>query len=119
MHQHDDLLDHRELNQDLHVFGTDPLAGSGLPLWLPAGSAIRDELERLAGTGLSASPVHEVLIEESVLGWKEFELELMRGAGRIASAAMRAASASPATGLASRHKAEQEALVSEAITIGA
>lgn len=48
MHQHDDLLDHRELNQDLHVFGTDPLAGSGLPLWLPAGSAIRDELERLA-----------------------------------------------------------------------
>ncbi|GAA4923504.1 carbamoyl-phosphate synthase large subunit [Actinomycetospora succinea] len=37
-----------------------------------------DELERLAGTGLSASPVHEVLIEESVLGWKEFELELMR-----------------------------------------
>src|SRR4051812_46798628 len=37
-----------------------------------------DELERLAGTGLAASPVHEVLIEESVLGWKEFELELMR-----------------------------------------
>ncbi|MDD7937582.1 carbamoyl-phosphate synthase large subunit [Actinomycetospora lutea] len=37
-----------------------------------------EELERLAGTGLSASPVHEVLIEESVLGWKEFELELMR-----------------------------------------
>jgi carbamoyl-phosphate synthase large subunit len=37
-----------------------------------------DELERLAGTGLSASPVHEVLIEESVLGWKEYELELMR-----------------------------------------
>ncbi|MHC1557437.1 carbamoyl-phosphate synthase large subunit [Actinomycetospora sp. C-140] len=37
-----------------------------------------DELERLAGSGLAASPVHEVLIEESVLGWKEFELELMR-----------------------------------------
>ncbi|MDQ4117212.1 MAG: carbamoyl phosphate synthase large subunit, partial [Actinomycetota bacterium] len=36
------------------------------------------ELERLASTGLSASPVTEVLIEESVLGWKEFELELMR-----------------------------------------
>src|SRR4051812_19955153 len=36
------------------------------------------ELERLAGTGLAASPVHEVLIEESVLGWKEYELELMR-----------------------------------------
>ena len=36
------------------------------------------QLERLAGAGLAASPVHEVLIEESVLGWKEFELELMR-----------------------------------------
>ncbi len=35
-------------------------------------------LERLAGAGLVASPVHEVLIEESVLGWKEYELELMR-----------------------------------------
>jgi carbamoyl-phosphate synthase large subunit len=37
-----------------------------------------EDLERLAGAGLRASPVHEVLIEESVLGWKEFELELMR-----------------------------------------
>ena len=37
-----------------------------------------DELERLAGAGLAASPVTEVLIEESVLGWKEYELELMR-----------------------------------------
>src|SRR3989440_1374361 len=37
-----------------------------------------DDLERLAGTGLAASPMHEVLIEESVLGWKEYELELMR-----------------------------------------
>ncbi|SDZ32389.1 carbamoyl-phosphate synthase large subunit [Micromonospora pattaloongensis] len=38
----------------------------------------REDLERIAGTGLAASPVHEVLIEESVLGWKEYELELMR-----------------------------------------
>src|SRR6476660_8434398 len=37
-----------------------------------------EQLERIAGAGLAASPVHEVLIEESVLGWKEFELELMR-----------------------------------------
>ncbi|MBA3800150.1 MAG: carbamoyl-phosphate synthase large subunit, partial [Geodermatophilaceae bacterium] len=46
-----------------------------------AGSGIaRDETElrRMATAGLEASPVHEVLIEESVLGWKEFELELMR-----------------------------------------
>jgi threonyl-tRNA synthetase len=43
-----DLLDHRDLNQDLGVFATDPLAGAGLPLWLPAGAAIRDELQALA-----------------------------------------------------------------------
>ena len=35
-------------------------------------------LHRIASAGLAASPTHEVLIEESVLGWKEFELELMR-----------------------------------------
>ena len=45
---HDAPLDHRELNRDLAIFASDPLAGSGLPLWLPAGTAIRDELERLA-----------------------------------------------------------------------
>src|ERR671930_2404395 len=37
-----------------------------------------EELERLAAAGLAESPVTEVLIEESVLGWKEYELELMR-----------------------------------------
>ncbi|HIT75747.1 MAG TPA: carbamoyl phosphate synthase large subunit, partial [Candidatus Avipropionibacterium avicola] len=37
-----------------------------------------EELRRIAGAGLSASPTAEVLIEESILGWKEFELELMR-----------------------------------------
>ncbi|WP_328458505.1 carbamoyl-phosphate synthase large subunit [Amycolatopsis sp. NBC_00438] len=37
-----------------------------------------EDLERLASTGLDESPVTEVLIEESVLGWKEYELELMR-----------------------------------------
>lgn len=37
-----------------------------------------EQLERLAATGLAESPVTEVLIEESVLGWKEYELELMR-----------------------------------------
>ena len=35
-------------------------------------------LRRIAGAGLDASPTHEVLLEESILGWKEFELELMR-----------------------------------------
>ena len=38
----------------------------------------REELERIVATGLDASPVHEVLVEQSVLGWKEFELEVMR-----------------------------------------
>src|SRR5436305_1495244 len=38
----------------------------------------RADPARLAGRGLAASPVHEVLIEESVLGWQEYALELMR-----------------------------------------
>ncbi len=38
----------------------------------------REQLDLIAGSGLAASPVTEVLIEESVLGWKEYELELMR-----------------------------------------
>jgi len=38
----------------------------------------REDLEEILDRGLSLSPVHEVLAEESVLGWKEFELEVMR-----------------------------------------
>ena len=66
----------------------DTVAELGLPVvirpsftmgGLGSGMAFTDaDLERLAGGGLAASPVHEVLIEESVLGWKEYELELMR-----------------------------------------
>ena len=37
-----------------------------------------EELAEILERGLALSPVHEVLIEESVLGWKEFELEVMR-----------------------------------------
>ncbi|MEV4457794.1 carbamoyl-phosphate synthase large subunit [Microbispora sp. NPDC049633] len=36
------------------------------------------ELRRIAGAGLDASPTTEVLLEESILGWKEYELEVMR-----------------------------------------
>jgi carbamoyl-phosphate synthase large subunit len=36
------------------------------------------DLLRIAGAGLAASPTTEVLLEESILGWKEYELELMR-----------------------------------------
>ena len=38
----------------------------------------REELLELLARGLDLSPVHEVLLEESVLGWKEYELEVMR-----------------------------------------
>lgn len=46
---------------------------------LGSGLAYNEEdLERIAGGGLAASPEANVLIEESILGWKEYELELMR-----------------------------------------
>ena len=38
----------------------------------------REEYEQIVRRGLELSPVHQVLIERSVLGWKEFELEVMR-----------------------------------------
>jgi carbamoyl-phosphate synthase large subunit len=44
------------------------------------GGVVRTEadIDRLVGAGLAASPISQVLIEESVLGWGEFELEVMR-----------------------------------------
>src|ERR1700737_4134921 len=38
----------------------------------------RDELEEIASRGLDLSPVNEVLVDESLVGWKEFEMEVMR-----------------------------------------
>jgi len=38
----------------------------------------REELVRMVGDGLHQSPTNEVLLEESIIGWKEYELELMR-----------------------------------------
>ncbi|MEQ8369362.1 MAG: carbamoyl-phosphate synthase large subunit, partial [Alphaproteobacteria bacterium] len=38
----------------------------------------REEFERIVASGLDASPVNTVLIEESVLGWKEYEMEVVR-----------------------------------------
>ncbi|NYG56062.1 carbamoyl-phosphate synthase large subunit [Nocardioides perillae] len=46
-------------------------AGSGL-------AYDEDDLHRIAGAGLAASPTTEVLLEESIIGWKEYELEVMR-----------------------------------------
>ncbi|MFZ7105153.1 MAG: carbamoyl-phosphate synthase large subunit, partial [Bacteroidota bacterium] len=40
----------------------------------------REEFDAALNRGLHASPVHEVLIEQSIFGWKEFELELLRDA---------------------------------------
>ncbi len=37
-----------------------------------------EDLDRISSTGLAASMTHEIMLEESVLGWKEFELEVMR-----------------------------------------
>ncbi len=49
------------------------LGGSGSGM-----ARTRDEFVRIVKHGLRKSPVHEVLIEESIEGWKEFELEVMR-----------------------------------------
>ena len=38
----------------------------------------REEYERMAIAGIDASPTNEILVEESVIGWKEYELEVMR-----------------------------------------
>ncbi len=46
-------------------------SGSGLP-------STMEEFEEIAQRGLELSPVHEILIEESLMGWKEYELEVMR-----------------------------------------
>src|SRR6202012_4334270 len=46
-------------------------SGGGIPY-------TREELMEILARGLDPSPVHECLIEESVLGWKEYELEVMR-----------------------------------------
>ena len=62
-----------ELGYPLVVRPSFTLGGLGSGIAHDAG-----ELRRIAGTGLDASPVTEVLLEESILGWKEFELELMR-----------------------------------------
>ena len=43
-----DARDHRTLGRELKLFTLDPAVGKGLPLWLPRGTVVRDELEKLA-----------------------------------------------------------------------
>jgi threonyl-tRNA synthetase len=39
------MIDHRRLGRELELFGSDPLVGAGLPIWLPAGAAARHAVE--------------------------------------------------------------------------
>ncbi|MCX5771247.1 MAG: carbamoyl-phosphate synthase large subunit [Candidatus Hydrogenedentes bacterium] len=62
-----------ELNYSAIIRPAFTLGGTGAGV-----SFNRDEYDAVVQHGLSASPVSEVLIEESVIGWKEYELEVMR-----------------------------------------
>ncbi len=62
-----------EINYQAVIRPAFTLGGTGAGL-----SFNREEFEKAVQFGLNASPVTEVLIEESVLNWKEFELEVMR-----------------------------------------
>src|SRR5690606_35544307 len=71
------LLEGKELAQEIGI----PLVIR--PSFTLAGSdggfvKHKDELEAALNAGLNASPIHEVLVEKAVLGWKEFESELLR-----------------------------------------
>ena len=48
-----------------------------------------EEFRDLAERGIELSPVHEILVEESVIGWKEFELEVMRDSPTTSSSSAR------------------------------
>jgi carbamoyl-phosphate synthase large subunit len=62
-----------ELNYSAIIRPAFTLGGTGAGV-----SFNREEFDEVVEWGLSASPIHEVLIEESVMGWKEYELEVMR-----------------------------------------
>src|SRR5687767_11257821 len=63
----------RELGYPVVVRPSFTMGGSGSGLAFD-----EDDLYRIAGSGLALSPTTEVLLEESILGWKEYELEVMR-----------------------------------------
>jgi len=63
----------REIGYPLIIRPSFTLGGSG------GGIAYNpEEFERIAAFGLETSPVSEILVEESIIGWKEFEMEVMR-----------------------------------------
>ena len=61
------------LNYEAIIRPAFTLGGSGAGV-----SFNREEFDRVVKWGLELSPIHEILVEESVLGWKEYELEVMR-----------------------------------------
>lgn len=63
----------RELNYPVVVRPSFTMGGLGSGI-----AKDESELRLIAGAGLQYSPVSEVLLEESIIGWKEFELEVMR-----------------------------------------
>lgn len=73
------LLEGKEIAQDIGI----PLViRPSFTLGGTGGGFVKsaDELDKALEAGLKASPIHEVLVEKAVLGWKEFELELLRDA---------------------------------------
>ncbi len=64
----------------LHELGLPFIVRPAFTLGGTGGGVVRSEadIERVVGGGLAASPIGQVLLEESVLGWGEFELEVMR-----------------------------------------
>ncbi len=70
-----------EARQAMEEIGTFPLISRPSFTLGGTGGGVaynREDFEELVQRGLDASPVHEVMIEECLLGWKEFEMEVMR-----------------------------------------
>src|SRR5690606_32629285 len=63
----------REIGVPLIIRPSRTLGGTGGGI-----AETEEEYDRLAAAGLAASPISEILVEESIAGWKEFELEVMR-----------------------------------------
>lgn len=62
--------DHRDLARDMGLIANDPVVGAGLPLWLPAGAAIRHELEvyaREVALATGCQPVHSPVLAKRAL----------------------------------------------------
>ena len=73
----------RTMEEALEVIRTIGLPAVIRPAYILGGrgtgiATTDQEFERMATTGLEASPISEILIERSIAGWKEFELEVMR-----------------------------------------